>query len=128
MGECARYRLTVVEAYLPGTLRGLYVPAEGRIYLRAGMPGWAAVPTLMHELYHVERGDAGHQGRGVEARIDRQVACRLLDVGRYAAAEAVAGPAVGALAAELEVPTWVVVAYQDALRRAGRRERDAPGA
>lgn len=52
----------------------------------------------------------------MEARIDRSVARRLVDVRAYAAAEALVGPGTGALAAELEVPVWVVEAYRDTLR------------
>ena len=114
--ECLEAGVRVSWAVLPSGYRGLYLPDARTVYLRAGMPDWVAVPTLMHELCHVERGDTGHQEWWVEARIDRSVARRLVDVRAYAAAEALVGPGAGALAAELEVPVWVVEAYRDTLR------------
>ena len=78
-----------------------------------------AVPTLMHEMEHARRGDEGPQPRSVEARIDAVVARRLVTVEDYAAAELLVGCRVGALAAELEVPTWVIEAWQRTLRAAG---------
>ena len=77
-------------------------------------------------------GDAGVQGARVGSQAvgvdlypggpqDRWVATRLLDVGRYAAAKALVGPAVGALAAELDVSAWVVEAYRDTLRTRGHQ-------
>lgn len=118
--QCAHHHITVTTHPLPGTMRGAYHHTTRTITLRPGMPDWMTVPTLLHEMRHAWRGDDGHQAHRVEARIDRWVATRLLDVGRYAAAEALVGPAVGALAAELDVPAWVVVAYRDTLRTRSR--------
>ena len=67
-------------------------------------------------MCHAERGDDGPQPAAVEARINRAVACRLVTVAEYAAAEALAGPGVGALAVELDVPVWVVEAFRRTLR------------
>ncbi|QHO91962.1 ImmA/IrrE family metallo-endopeptidase [Actinomyces sp. 432] len=96
--------------------RGCYHQPTRTIYLRAGMSDRLAVATLMHELEHAARGDDGHQGRAVEARIDRAVACRLITPSEYRAAEALVGPHPGALAVELDVPRWVVDAYRTTLR------------
>ncbi|WP_210579210.1 hypothetical protein [Actinomyces succiniciruminis] len=102
---------------MPEGWRGAYHLPSRTVYLRKGMSERSAVPTLMHELTHAARGDDGHQTRPVEARIDRQVACRLITPGAYRAAEMLAGPHLGALAAELDVPCWVILAYRETLRR-----------
>lgn len=128
LADCDRRRLTVVLATLPRTVRGAYHHATRTIVLRAGMPEWMAVPTLMHEMEHARRGDEGPQPPSVEARIDAVVARRLVTVEDYAAAELEVGCHVGALAAELEVPTWVIEAWRRTLRAAGpdagARERE----
>ena len=64
-------------------------------------------------------GDEGPLPRSVEARIDAVVARRLVTVEDYAAAELEVGCRVGALAAELEVPTWVIEALRRTLRTTG---------
>ena len=110
-------RLFVRWVPMPQGWAGAYHLPSRTIYLREGMSERSAVPTLMHELQHAARGDNGHQPRPVEARIDRQVACRLVTDIEYRAAEALAGPHLGALAAELDVPCWVVAAYRETLRR-----------
>ena len=68
--DCDRRRLTVVLAALPQTVRGAYHHATRTIVLRAGMPEWMAVPTLMHEMEHARRGDEGPQPRSVETLIE----------------------------------------------------------
>lgn len=116
LADCDRQSITVITAPLPGTRQGAYCHATRTIVLRRGMPDRLAVPTLMHEMCHAERGDDGPQPAAVEARINRAVACRLVTVAEYAAAEALAGPGVGALAIELDVPVWVVEAFRRTLR------------
>lgn len=114
--QCADQGIIVSWARLPAGRRGLYVLSTRTIYLRHDMPDRLAVPTLMHEMCHAERGDDGPQPAAVEARINRAVACRLVTVAEYAAAEALAGPGVGALAVELDVPVWVVETFRRTLR------------
>ena len=116
LADCDRQSITVITAPLPGTRQGAYCHATRTIVLRRGMPDRLAVPTLMHEMCHAERGDDGPQPAAVEASINRAVACRLVTVAEYAAAEALAGPGVGALAVELDVPVWVVEAFRRTLR------------
>ena len=82
--DCDRRRLTVALTALPRTVRGAYHHATRTIVLRAGMPEWMAVPTLMHEMEHARRGDEGPQPRSVEARIDAVVARRDSPVARAA--------------------------------------------
>lgn len=74
-------------------------------------------PALLHEWFHHVRGDDGHQTAGVEARINEQVAQTLLTEQVYASAETLCGPSVAGLAQALEVPIWVVQAYQRVLQR-----------
>ena len=124
--DCDRWRLTVALTALPRTVRGAYHHATRTIVLRAGMPEWMAVPTLMHEMEHARRGDEGPQPRSVEARIDRAVAHRLISVGDYRAAEAAVGPHPGAIAVALDLPRWVVDAYRSALRGWVRDFRPGP--
>lgn len=114
--QCADQGIIVSWARLPAGRRGLYVLSTRTIYLRHDMPDRLAVPTLMHEMCHAERGDDGPQPAAVEARIDRAVAHRLISVGDYRAAEAVVGPHPGAIAVALDLPRWVVDAYRSALR------------
>lgn len=116
LADCDRQSITVITAPLPGTRQGAYCHATRTIVLRRGMPDRLAVPTLMHEMCHAERGDDGPQLAAVEARINRVVACRLVTVGEYATAESTVGPSVGALAVELDVPVWVIEAFQRTLR------------
>lgn len=114
--QCADQGIIVSWARLPAGRRGLYVLSTRTIYLRHDMPDRLAVPTLMHEMCHAERGDDGPQPAAVEARIDRAVAHRLISVGDYRAAEAAVGPHPGAIAVALDLPRWVVDAYRSALR------------
>ena len=113
--ECHDRGVAVVSAYLPRGMRGAYRHRTRTIVLCPGMPGWMAVPTLLHGMVHAERGDDGPQPAAVEARIDALVACQLITVGEYATAERAVGPGVGALAMELETTTWVIEAYQRCL-------------
>lgn len=103
--------------HMPTGLRGAYHLGTRTIILRAGMPDRLAIPTLMHELAHAAREDDGHQARPVEVHINRAVACRLITPDSYRWAEIAVGPHVGALAVELDVPRWVVVAFRETLRR-----------
>ena len=114
--QCADQGIIVSWARLPAGRRGLYVLSTRTIYLRHDMPDRLAVPTLMHEMCHAERGDDGPQPAAVEARIDRAVAHRLISVGDYRAAEAAVGPHPGAIAVALDLPRWVVDASRSALR------------
>ena len=80
---------------------------------------WCA-PTLAHELEHVRRGDSGPQRLGVERLIDEHVARRFIDPGRYARAESLVGPDPDLIADELDLPPWVVEAWQRWARRGAR--------
>ncbi len=118
LADAADQGITITWAtMLPGR-RGAYRHATRTIILRAGMSDTLTVPTLMHELEHARRGDDGPQPPWVEARIDRTVASRLITPDGYRAAEAAVGPHPAALAVELDLPRWVIDAYQTTLRPA----------
>lgn len=106
-------------ARLPQGLAGCYHHGARTIVLDRRLEEWQAVPVLMHETAHAAAGHDGHQAHWVEARIDRAVATTLIDAAAYRRAEALVGPHLGALATELEVPTWVVQTYQTVLSAVG---------
>lgn len=98
-----------------GTLWGYTSQSTKEVGLWVGLRRFQRLPTLMHECLHVRRGDDGHQPQAVEARIDEAVAVALVDRERYAWAESQYGWHAGAIAAELEVPKWVIQAYRRTL-------------
>ncbi|WP_315503677.1 hypothetical protein [Actinomyces radicidentis] len=105
----------VREVPMPAGWRGAYHLPSRTAYVREGLAEWQAVPTLMHELEHVRREDDGHQCRRVERRIDDGVAVALVDVESLRVAERAVGCHLGALAAELGVPVWVLEARRRTL-------------
>lgn len=116
--KCTEQGVRVRWARLPAGMEGCYDHARATIWLRAGDPEWVSVPVLLHEMEHARRGDDGHQGHAVEQRINRTVACRLIDVDEYARAEAITGARdSGPIALELGLPKWVVSAFRQTLRR-----------
>ncbi len=96
---------------------GWYDRQAGSVALRQDLLPFQRVPILMHECYHVARDDDGQQTPRVEEWIDEQVAGRLISLPSYAAAEEAYGWNSGAIAAELDVPRWVVQAYRRSLER-----------
>lgn len=78
------------------------------------------VAVLAHESVHAYRGDAGHQVRALEDRIDETVAAALVDPGAYARAEDELGWATGGIADVLDQPRWLVSAYRRHLRHVGQ--------
>jgi hypothetical protein len=76
-----------------------------------------AAPVLAHELIHARRGDNGPQPPAVEEWIDERVATMYVDLQAYAQAERIYGPAPGILAGELDLPQWVIEAWQRRLQR-----------
>ena len=105
----------VLEVQTPRNMWGAYSLHRGIVYLRAGMPVHFRVPTLLHEAVHVSRRHEGHQNAAVERYIDEVVARRLIDPIDYAWAETQVGNHTAGLAAELEVPKWVIRAYRRVL-------------
>jgi hypothetical protein len=112
--------VTVVEVD-GGDDLGWYDLHAHAVALRRDLLPSQRVPVLMHECYHVARGDDGHQSHRVEEWIDEQVACRLISLPDYARAEQEYGWNSGAIAAELGLPKWCVRAYRRALEKAVRK-------
>lgn len=82
--------------------------------------------VLAHELGHVHYGHDWrhpHDKARDERQADHYAARLLITPGEYAAAEAICGPHVGALAQALRVSTQMVSAW----RRAHRGARQAVG-
>ena len=76
------------------------------------------LPVLLHEALHHWYQHDGHQSDAVERRIDERVATLLVSPRDYARAESQVGEHLGGLAAALDVPVWVVEAFQRLLARA----------
>lgn len=101
---------------LPPKQRGAYDLATHTIYLSDAMSDGTALPSLLHELEHARRGDDGHQAESVEKAIDRMVAHMLITEEEYARAEYISdGRDSHTIAAELELPKWVVSAFREEL-------------
>ena len=114
--EAMREGVRVEHARLEGR-EACWDPTTGTIWIDAGLGERAAAAALAHELEHVRRGDAGPQRLGVERLIDEHVARRFVDPGRYARAEGLVGPDPALIADELDLPPWVVEAWQRWARR-----------
>lgn len=108
----AKRGVTVVEARLPDGYLGGYSHQLRRIYISRDLAAYERLPTLMHEAEHHWRGDDGHQSDDIEALIDERVADELVSATEYALAEQLCGGHTGAIAAELDLPRWVISAYR----------------
>lgn len=97
---------------------GLYVRHERLIVLQAGMTQGQRLATLTHEALHHWAGHDGHQSPAVESQINRQVALRLISAPAYIAAERLHPGSVAGIAFELDLPVWVIEAFQASLDRA----------
>lgn len=107
--------ISVVEWNIPEW--GLYLRSEGLIVLQAGMTAGQRLATLTHEALHHWAGHDGHQSSAVEERINRQVAQQLISPPAYMAAEFLHPGSVAGIAFELDLPVWVVEAFQADLAR-----------
>lgn len=107
----------VVYTRLPGKLRGLYDHEVKRIYVESRLSNMNTAATLAHEYVHAQHGHDGHQGSSVECRVDEKAAMLLVSPALYAQAERLHGCHPGALSRELELPRWVVEAWQRVLAR-----------
>lgn len=100
-----------------GTDWGRYYRARRSIVLSRALSQRQRLPVLLHEIAHAARGDDGHQPERIERRINEEVSLTLIDPRAYVAAEERFGWSTGAIAAELELPRWVVQAYRRVLAR-----------
>lgn len=95
----------------PG-LNGCYIHRERIIKISSNLSAARTVATLAHELMHALHNHEGPQPDSVEARVDRMAARLLVSPSEYAEAERLYGPHAGAIAKELDLPLWVVRAWQ----------------
>lgn len=93
------------------------------IRLQAGMLYRLERSVLAHELAHFIRGDRrtmfGFYDERDEKRADEWAASALFDITEYRAAEAIYGNNIEAIAQELEVMDYIVVAFERTLDRIG---------
>ena len=109
--------LTVSEAQLPDQYWGYYDKEQHLIVLQQGMTEPQRIATLLHEYAHHLRGDAGHQPQAVEDRIDEEVARVLVSAEEYRFWESQFDGSVAGIAYGLEVPRFIVEAYQRTLSK-----------
>ncbi len=101
-------------AYAPtSSLDGYYQHSQRRITINSRLSTIQTVGVLAHELIHALHAHDGPQPPNIEARVDRLAARLLISPKEYAQAERLCGPHAGAIARELELPRWVVQAWQD---------------
>jgi Zn-dependent peptidase ImmA (M78 family) len=113
LNYAASLGITVCRAKLCGAL-GLWDNNTKTIWIDSRLADKAATPVLAHELLHVQRGDDGHQSEEIEQAIEAHVAFLLVDPDAYAAAEAIYETDTWAISEELDLPQWVIEAYERA--------------
>ncbi|MDU4287462.1 MAG: ImmA/IrrE family metallo-endopeptidase [Actinomyces sp.] len=92
--------------------RGAYVHNTRTIYINAGMSERHRYATLAHELIHARLNHDGPQPESIEQRVNELAALMIVDVDEYRQAETVCGGHAGSIAAELDLPVWVIQAWQ----------------
>ena len=118
--EASELEIYVRETKLPAGTEGYWDPSQRTIWLKKGLPTHNSACTLAHELEHVRRGDNGRQDEYVESFIDEKVALRFVDSEAYVKLETAYGADPGAIGEELDLPRWVIEAWQRLLNRAER--------
>lgn len=118
--EAAVQGICVQEMRLPAGLEGAWDPSQKTIWLKKRLSVASMSCALAHELEHARRGDAGHQDEYVEEFINEKVALRFINPTTYARLEEVYGCEPGVIAEELDLPRWVIEAWQRLLNRAER--------
>lgn len=109
----ARVAGVEVEYTPTSSLDGFYEHSQRRITINSRLSTIQTVGVLAHELIHALHAHDGPQSEAVEARVDKLAARLLVSPAEYAQAERLCGPHAGAIARELELPRWVVQAWQD---------------
>lgn len=87
-----------------------------RILISTDLPEAYRLPTLAHETVHVHNLHTGPQPASVERQIDRLVANTLIDPAEYALWEREYDGHPGGIARALNLPIWVVEAFQSTIR------------
>lgn len=104
--------VTVVDSpELRDDVNAMYIDTERMILIRPGLDPWTRRSCLAHELAHAYFRDEISEPR-IERRADQWAAQLLISPVEYAAAEALVGSSVGALAYELEVTPAVVETWR----------------
>lgn len=120
--ECYRLSISVsFSTLLPAGRRGEWHAKTRQIIIKAGMSTVQTVCALQHELIHAQWGHEGAQPASIEARVDEEVACRLISPAEYALAERLYGGSRLLLARELDVTPAIIDAYQRVLTKAVER-------
>lgn len=117
LAQCRREGIHVSRMRLDGLL-GAWDLATSTIWVDSRLCDQSAAPVLAHELIHAHRGDAECQSDVVEEAIDERVATMYVDPMAYARAERIRGPYAACIADELDLPQWVIEAWQRRLQRA----------
>lgn len=97
--------------------RGAYDKQGNRIYVRSHMTNRHTLGALAHEYAHARLGHDGHQSPAIEKRVDEYAAQMLVDPHEYAALEPLYEGNAASIASELDLPVWVVVAWQRSYTR-----------
>lgn len=113
MEGVARAAGVTVEYTPTSSLDGFYEHAQRRITINSRLSTVQTVGVLAHELIHALHAHDGPQTEAIEARVDKLAARLLISPAEYAQAERLCGPHAGAIARELELPRWVVQAWQE---------------
>lgn len=100
---------------------GRWYPTRRVITIRRGLHPVERLCTLAHELGHAAHGHipgiGGWFGSRQESEADRWAARLLISPTEYATAEAMYGPNIGALAAELGVTTDIIKTWKSLYAR-----------
>lgn len=111
LAQCRREGIVVNRAHLDCRL-GCWSASARMIWVDSALSDRHAAPTLAHELMHVRRGDVGPMPARVEQEIDEEVSVGFVDPREYARAERIRGPYAACIADEMDLPQWVVEAWQ----------------
>lgn len=118
---CQAIGVHVVFLPLRGVAGG-YVHELRLIIVDSTLPPSQQRAVLAHEYVHALCGHEGVQDQGTEAWVDCRAARLLVSPVEYALAERFYGGDVVAIAEELDVAVWVVVAYREWLALCGGRD------
>lgn len=114
--HCADMGLDVEWCDLGEYRRGDYCEELARIRLNRRLTAAQATASLAHEIGHATFGDR-HSTPAIERRAWEYGSSLVIVPDEYAAAEAMVGPHVGALAVELEVTPTLIEAWRRWYRR-----------
>lgn len=104
--------LKVNEIKLNRSQWGFYDHRSQTIFINQAMTNTQKAVTILHELYHHERGDTEPQPTHIEQWIDEEVALQLIKPANYQHAELTTCASPGAIASELELPLHIILAWQ----------------